>query len=79
MSIYYATAESRNFSFQAIGATYNEAIGTLHKGLKIHAKQHNLDPKWFEQWADLKVIELESDKCYRDGTFVMEELLEKQI
>lgn len=66
MKIYYATAESRNYSFQAIGATYNEAIGTLHKGLKAHAKQYNLEPKWFEQWADIRVQELESGITYKD-------------
>ena len=66
MKIYYATAESRNFSFQAIGSTYNEAIGTLHKGLKAHAKQYNCEPKWFEQWADIRVEELESGVAYRD-------------
>ncbi len=66
MKIYYATAESRNYSFQAIGATYNEAIGTLHKGLKAHAKQYNLEPKWFEQWADMRVEELETGITYKD-------------
>jgi len=66
MKIFYATAESRNYSFQAIGATYNEAIGTLHKGLKAHAKQYNLEPKWFEQWADIRVQELESGITYKD-------------
>lgn len=67
MKIYYASADSRNFSFQAIGTTYNEAIGTLHKGLKAHAKQYNLDPKWHEEWADISVEELESGIAYRDG------------
>ena len=67
MKIYYAHAESRNFSFQAIGSTYNEAIGTLHKGLKAHAKQYNLDPKWFESWADIYVEEIKSGECLRDG------------
>lgn len=66
MKIYYASAESRNFSFQAIGATYNEAIGTLHKGLKAHAKQYNLEPNWFEEWADIRVQELESGITYKD-------------
>jgi hypothetical protein len=66
MKIYYATADSRNYSFQAIGATYNEAIGTLHKGLKAHAKQYNLEPKWFEQWADIRVQELEGGITYKD-------------
>lgn len=66
VKIYYATAESRNFSFQAIGSTYNEAIGTLHKGLKAHAKQYNLEPKWFEEWADIRVEELESGIVYKD-------------
>jgi hypothetical protein len=66
MKIYYAHAHSRSFDFQAIGSTYNEAIGTLHKGLKAHAKQYNLDPKWFEEWADISVDELESGVAYRD-------------
>jgi hypothetical protein len=66
MKIYYATAESRNFSFDAIGQTYNEAIGQLHKGLKAHAKQYNLEPKWYEEWADINVRELELNKVYRD-------------
>ena len=66
MKIYLANAESRNFSFQAIGSTYNEAIGQLHKGLRAHAEQYNLDPKWFEQWADIWVEMLEGGKVYRD-------------
>jgi hypothetical protein len=67
MKIFYASAESRNFSFQAIGSTYNEAIGTLHKGLKEHATQYNLGPKWFEEWAEINVEELKSGITYRDG------------
>lgn len=66
VKIYYASAHSRNFSFQAIGSTYNEAIGQLHKGLKAHAKQYKLEPKWFEEWADINVEELESGIAYRD-------------
>ena len=66
MKIYYAHAHSRSFDFQAIGSTYNEAIRQLHKGLKAHAKQYNLDPKWFEEWADISVDELESGIAYRD-------------
>lgn len=72
VKIYYATAESRNFSFQAIGKTYNEAIGMLHKGLKAHAKQYNLEPKWFEEWADIRVEELEFGKVYRDRSEMKE-------
>ena len=67
MKIYYASAHSRSFDFQAIGSTYNEAIKTLHKGLKAHAKQYNLDPKWYEEWADISVEELESGIAYKDG------------
>ena len=70
MKIYYASAHSRSFDFQAIGSTYNEAIGQLHKGLKAHAKEYNLDPKWFEQWADINVEELESGITYRDGSLI---------
>ncbi len=66
MKIYYAHARSRSFDFQAIGSTYNEAIGQLHKGLKAHAKQYNLEPKWFEQWADIRVEKLEGGMVYRD-------------
>jgi hypothetical protein len=66
IKIYYASAHSRSFDFQAIGATYNEAIGTLHKGLKAHAKAYNLEPKWFEQWADIRVQEINSGECLRD-------------
>jgi len=66
MKIYYAHAQSRSFDFQAFGLTYNEAIKTLHKGLKKHAKQYNLEPKWFEQWADISVEELEGGIAYRD-------------
>ena len=66
MKIFYAHAQSRNFDFQAFGLTYNEAIKTLHKGLKKHAKQFHLEPKWFEQWADISVEELEGGIAYRD-------------
>ena len=70
MKIYYASAHSRNFSFQAIGSTYNEAIGTLHKGLKTHAKQYNLEPKWFEESADIRVEEINSGECLRDHEII---------
>ena len=68
MKIFYASAHSRSFDFQAIGATYNEAISTLHNGLKAHAKQYNLEPKWYEEWADISVEELDSGVAYRDGS-----------
>ena len=66
MKIFLAKANSRNYSFEAVGQTYNEPIGSLRKGLKQHAKTHNLAPFWFDEWADIRVDELVMGQCYRD-------------
>jgi len=70
MKVFVAFADSRNFEFHALGSTYNEAIGSLHKGLKKHAEQYDLDPKWFEQWADIYCMEMEMGKSYRDKSLM---------
>jgi len=68
MKIYICFANSRNFEFHAVGSTYNEAIGALHKGLRKHAEHYDLDPDWYKDptLIDIYGMAMESGKCYRD-------------
>lgn len=65
--IYLATADSRNFSFQAIAATEKEARSILLSGLRLHEKEYNLEPNWWDEWATINVQPLEVGKVYRDS------------
>lgn len=71
-TIYLATAESRNFSFQAVGSSEQSAMLALNDGLRIHADQYDLDPEWFEEWADIQVVPLMLGMVYRDGSQLKE-------
>jgi hypothetical protein len=71
-TIYLATAESRNFSFQAVGNSEQSAMLALTHGLRIHADQYDLDPEWFEEWADIQVVPLMLGMVYRDGSQLKE-------
>jgi hypothetical protein len=67
-TIYLASAESRNFSFQAVGSTAKSAMEALRKGLLLHAEQYNLDPDWHVENADFGVEALTLGEVYRDGS-----------
>ena len=71
-TVYLATAESRNFSFQAVGLTAKSAMEALRNGLRIHAKQYDLDPDWHIENADFGVEALTVGEVYRDGSQLKE-------
>jgi hypothetical protein len=64
-TMYSARYDSWNFSFEALGYSAADAKKALIKGLKKHAKQYNLDSKWYYP-SDIYVVELDIDKPYRD-------------
>ena len=71
-TVYLATAESRNFSFQAVGSTKQSANLSLLRGLKLHAEQYDLDPEWWKEWADISIEPLTLGEVYRDGSHMKE-------
>jgi hypothetical protein len=71
-TIYLAIADSRNFSFKAIGNTQKTAHDLLIKGLRLHGKQYNLEPKWWEQCAEMYVQPLVVGEVYRDNSPMFE-------
>ncbi len=71
-TVYLATAESRNFSFKAVGSTAKSAMEALRNGLRIHAEQYDLDPDWHIENADFGVEALVLGEVYRDGSQLKE-------
>ena len=68
MNIWRCHLNSRNFSFEAYGATALEARETFAKGLRRHADKTGAD----QAWADEAVTEAEPRRIalgtfYRDG------------
>jgi hypothetical protein len=47
VKFHMAEYESRNFSFDALGKSENEAIGILIQVLRSHADQCGLQPDWW--------------------------------
>jgi hypothetical protein len=71
-TVYLARAESRNFSFQAVGSTKQSANLSLLRGLKLHGKQYNLEAGWWEEWADMSIEPMTLGEVYRDGSQLQE-------
>jgi hypothetical protein len=63
--------DSRNFSFEAIGLTHDEAKEALLEGLKNHAAEYNTDEKhwWYDDdiWIEDRLIGF----CYRDHDIIL--------
>lgn len=47
MKLCLATFESRNFTFDGVGTSTEEAVGVLIQGLRQHAKEYGLPPEWW--------------------------------
>ena len=66
---------TRNFNFSAYGATKEDALKALKKGLTQHTKDYNLPSDWWKEWTceglldEDSVIyrEIEINKAYRDN------------
>jgi hypothetical protein len=72
-TIYLARAESRNFSFQAVGSTEQSANLSLLRGLKLHGKQYDLEAGWWEEWAEVSIEPLTLGEVYRDHSQMKEQ------
>lgn len=67
ITIHRAALCTRNFTFEAFGATHVQAGAALLKGLLAHGKQYRLRAGWYEQ--DIPSIERTSfalGAAYRD-------------
>jgi len=69
MKIYRAWYDSRNFSFEAYGLTEREAKASLIKGLRLHGKQYNCEPRWWYK-DDVCVMECQLNQAYRDRSVI---------
>ena len=63
--IYKGVYESRNFSFEAFSLTKEGADKAIHKALKDHTKQFDLEKDWFHE-DDIFVVEYKLNIGYRD-------------
>lgn len=71
-----ALFETRNFYFSAYGATKEDALKALEKGLAQHTKDYNIPSSdWWKEWTSEGVLdddsviyhEIEINKAYRDN------------
>ena len=70
MKIYIAIYESRNFTFEGLGSTKQQALKILQGALKSHTKQFNLEKDWFYK-DDIYVLEYQLGCAYRDKTLLV--------
>jgi hypothetical protein len=65
MTFFHAEYTSRNFYFDAFGATKALAIEALRGGLSDHGRQYRLEADWYHV-DDIAVREVEMGEAYRD-------------
>lgn len=66
-TLHRAALETRNFMFEAFGASAAEAREALHKGLKKHARQYGIIPNWWAEFkSDIRCDHRMLGVCYRD-------------
>lgn len=63
--LWQATLETRNFSFEAYGATEDEALSALKAGCTKHAKQYQIEDG-FASVEQVAMREISIGTCYRD-------------
>ena len=73
-SIYKATLETRNFSFEAVGYDERHAKQSLIDGLNNHRRQYNLAFDWYSL-DEICIQELKIGVTYRDGSEIKTPLL----
>lgn len=61
-----ASYSAGGFSFTAYGSTTSHARNALIRGLEEHAKQHKLEPVWWNE-EDFVFKHIELNRAYRDG------------
>lgn len=63
-----ATVETRNFTFEAMGETKEEAVSAVKKGWLRHQRETGATLTWEEiQKEILETHEFVLGRCYRDG------------
>lgn len=68
-TIYLASVDTRNFTFDAAGASRDEALAALRAVLEAHVRQYGarVAPGWlFEVFEDVQIRELVLGVGYRD-------------
>lgn len=72
-SIFIAAIDTRNFSFEGIGLSPEQAESALGVALHLHATQYGIPRKarWVrETLADAKLRKVEAGEGYRDGEII---------
>lgn len=64
-SMYLASLETRNFSFQAAGTSESEARAGIAAAVKAHATTYALRNDWASD-CDISVVEMVLGEGYRD-------------
>lgn len=68
MQIFRAVLTTRNFRFEAYGASPDAAVGVLRGGFGRHASQYKLQPDWWREFEDdIAFEEIKLGACLRDG------------
>jgi len=70
--LYLASLVTRNFRFQALGATEREALGILGTTWEEHARQYGAYVTWDDLADDANVTALQLGHGYRDGSDIVE-------
>lgn len=68
-TIYIATLETRNFTFEAYGEIEAAARIALNVALGKHARQHNLEEGWYDEEA-IQIRDVQLGWGYRDREIV---------
>jgi hypothetical protein len=70
-SVWVATLETRNFTFEAAGESEAHARLALVEGLHAHGREYVLPHAWFDRYRDDgqlgRVVEMTLGTCRRDG------------
>lgn len=67
MTFWKARVETRNFVFEAYGATEAEAWRLLEDAWSVHAKHTQASIPWRILAEDIVVTEMQLGAAYRDG------------
>lgn len=73
-TLHKAAIDTSNFSFEAYGATQEEAREALRAGLTKHSEHYRVSdgPEWVEEcMEDVRTLEITLGTCYRDGEPVL--------
>lgn len=73
--LFYLRLETRNFTFDAIGRTRDEAICAMREGWEKHRAETGATLTWNDVRDDVSDRELLLGECYRDGELLGRRLL----